>query len=227
MPLKFILDNLDDVKSDKIKALYIEKDGKFVLDVEGAESTESVNGLKTALVKERENVAAYKKLGTPDEITQTIADLKSKGKGNPDHEQLVADLKTAHATELQTKDDTINGMRKDTSLAVVKAELSAAGVIPEGLDLMADHAMHRVKFNEDGTPKVLSKDGVAPMIGSGADGGATLADLAKELAGTIPHLVKDDGRGGGGKPPSDKGGKPANQTKLADKVPGLSDLPVS
>jgi len=46
MALKYTVDSLDGL-DDGIKSLYIEKDGKFVLDVED-------NGLKTALQKERE-----------------------------------------------------------------------------------------------------------------------------------------------------------------------------
>jgi hypothetical protein len=48
------------------------------------------------------------------------------------------------------------------------------------------------------------------MVGSGANGGATLADLATDLAKTIPHLVKDEGKGGGGKQPGN-GGTPTKK----------------
>ena len=93
----------------------------------------------------------------------------------------------------------------------------------EHLDLLAGFAASRIKFNDDGSPKVMSADASQPMIGSGANGGATLADLAKELAGSIPHLVKDGGEGGGGKQPgSNNGGKPDQKTVTRTQFDALS-----
>jgi len=67
--------------------------------------------------------------------------------------------------------------------------------------------MGRLKFNDDGTAQVTTIDG-KPMIGSGADHGATLADLASELAKAKPYAVRDQGKGGGGKPAGSSGGTP-------------------
>src|SRR5687768_11237776 len=50
MALKLILDSLEEA-DDAVKGLYVEKDGKFHLDVTGIEDT---SGLKSALQKERE-----------------------------------------------------------------------------------------------------------------------------------------------------------------------------
>ena len=218
MTLKYQLDSLDGIESDDIKGLYTEKDGKFVLNVEGAVGDDEVTGLKTALVKERENVSAYKKLGTPDEIQQRIADAEAKakesGKGkkaDEDHERIVEEMKAKHAEELSARDQQITAMRRETTIGAIKSELAKVGVVPEGLDLLGDYAMQRIQFNDDGTPKVLAKDGSGPMIGNGANGGATLGDLAKELAGSIPHLVKDDGKGGGGKQPGSNDGTSAKK----------------
>jgi hypothetical protein len=71
--------------------------------------------------------------------------------------------------------------------------------------------MGRLKFTEDGTAQVMTSDG-KPMIGSGADHGATLADLAKELAASKPYAVRDAGKGGGGKPAGSQGGTPDKPT---------------
>ena len=71
--------------------------------------------------------------------------------------------------------------------------------------------MGRLQFNDDGSPKVMTSDG-KPMIGNGADHGATLADLAKELAASKPYAVKADNISGGGKLPGDSGGKPNQVT---------------
>jgi hypothetical protein len=62
------------------------------------------------------------------------------------------------------------------------------------------------------------------MIGNGANGGATLSDLAKELAGSIPHLVKDNGTGGGGKQPGQNGGKPGQKTATREQFDAMSHV---
>ncbi|APX88652.1 hypothetical protein BV394_01990 [Brevirhabdus pacifica] len=228
MAIAYQLDTLDGIENDAIKDLYKEANGKFVLDVEGVEPAEAVNGLKTALVKERENAAAYKKLGTADEIAAKIAELEDKaskgGKASADQQAIIDQLKADYEGKLKERDDKIAQTWQRQASSDLKAELAKAGVVPEGLDLLAGFAASRIKFNDDGTPKVLSSDGSQPMIGSGANGGATLSDLAKELAGSIPHLVKDGGAGGGGKQPGSQGGKPEAKTVTRAVFDGMSQV---
>ena len=54
MGLKAILETLDEVP-EALRAFYVERDGKFVLDADGVED---VTGLKSALEKERGDRAA-------------------------------------------------------------------------------------------------------------------------------------------------------------------------
>mgnify|MGYP003634303244 FL=1 len=61
-----------------------------------------------------------------------------------------------------------------------------------------------------------------PMIGNGADHGATLADLAKELAASKPYAVKADNISGGGKLPGDSGGKPNQVTVTRAQFDAMS-----
>lgn len=62
MAIKAVLDSLDGV-DDGLKGLYVESDGKFRLDVEGGFKTASeVDGLTSALGKEREQNKAHAKL---------------------------------------------------------------------------------------------------------------------------------------------------------------------
>lgn len=185
------------------------------LDLSKLMPSEDLTGLKTALVRERENVGAYAKFGKPDEIATKIADLEAKaakgGKGGEEAQAKLDAMKTDYDGKLTAADQKYMGVLTRYAQAELKAELSKAGVVPEGLDMLAAFAAARIKFNDDGSPKVVTADG-KPMIGSGADHGATLADLAKELAGAMPYLVKDAGAGGGGKPPGSNGGTPGQQT---------------
>ena len=60
----------------------------------------------------------------------------------------------------------------------------------------------------------MSPDLSKPLAGSGSDGYATVADLAKELAASEEGqlLVKDRGISGGGKPPASQGGNAGSKT---------------
>jgi hypothetical protein len=103
----------------------------------------------------------------------------------------------------------------------LKAELAKAGFIAESIDDIASSAMGRLQFHEDGSAKIMTSDG-KPMIGSGADHGATLADLAKELAASKPYAVRDGGKGGGGKPPASTGGTPDKPTVTRAQFDSMS-----
>lgn len=203
---------------DHLKPLAVEADGKFKLDLTKVMATEDLTGLKTSLQNERAVAEAYRSLGKPKEIQQRIADLEAQaargGKGGEEAQAKLDAMKADYDAKLSDKDARLTALMRKTANSELRAELAKAGVIPEGLDILATFAAQRIAFNDDGSPKVLTADG-KPMIGSGADHGATLADLAAELAKTIPHLVKDQGAGGGGKPPGSGGTPGKTMTRAA------------
>jgi len=188
-------------------------DGK--LDLAAIPQPEDVSGLKSALQKERENAAAWSKLGKPDEVAKRIADLEKAaqgtGKGAEEAQAKLDAMANEYEGKLTEAEKRFRSVLERQAVSDLKAELAKAGVVPEGLDLMAAYARQRIEFSDDGGVKVLTSDG-KPMIGSGADHGATLSDLAAELARSIPHLVADKGAGGSGKQPGSNGGKPEPKT---------------
>ena len=132
--LKLTVDSLDGM-DDNIKGLYVEKDGKFVLPVDGIENTD---GLKSALASERKRAAdlekqtkTWKTLGkTPEEIAELLeaqelrAQTDAERKGEWD--KLRAQMNEKHQTELRTKDETIGQMRKRLEAELVDAKATAA-----------------------------------------------------------------------------------------------------
>jgi hypothetical protein len=200
---------------ETLKPLVATADGKTTLDLSKLMPAEDLTGLKTALLRERENAGAYARFGKPDEIAAKIADLEAKaakgGKGGEEAQAKLDAMAKESADKISAAETKYMGVLTRYAQAELKAELSKAGVVPEGLDMLATFAAQRIRFNDDGTVKVVTQDG-KPMIGSGADHGATLGDLAKELATAMPYLVKDAGVGGGGKPPGQGGGKPGQST---------------
>lgn len=203
---------------EALKPLVASADGKHKLDLTKLMPVEDLTGLKTALQNERANAGAYAKLGKPDEIAKRIADLEAAaakvGKGGEEAQAKLDQLKSDYEAKLADAQNRLTNLMRKNANAELRAELAKAGVIPEGLDMLSTFAASRIAFNDDGSPKIMTADG-KPMIGSGADHGATLADLAKELAKASPFLVKDAGAGGGGKPPG-SGGTPQKIMTTAD-----------
>lgn len=210
---------------EALKPLALQDGEKFKLDLSKLMPAEDLTGLKTALVKERENAGAWKKFGTPDELAKKISDLEEKaakgGKGGEDAQAKLDAMKAEYEAKLQDRDSRFSQLLQERTRADLKAELAKAGVVPEGLDMLATFAASRIQFHDDGTPKVLSPDG-KPMIGSGADHGATIADLAAELAKSMPYLVKDGGTGGSGKQPGTNGGTPGQKTVTRSAFDAMS-----
>lgn len=204
---------------ESLKPLVKTADGKSSLDLAKLMPIEDLTGLKTALVKERESNGAWSKFGKPDELAAKIADLEARaakgGKGGEEAQAKLDAMDAQHKAQIESLSGQIAKERRLRAAGDLKAELSKAGVVPEGLDMLTTFAGSRITFNDDGSVKVLSPEG-KPMIGSGADHGATLADLAKELAASMPYLVRDHGASGGGKPPGSNGGTPKPSISLAD-----------
>lgn len=194
-------------------------DGKNKLDLTKLMPVEDLTGLKTALQNERANAGAYAKFGKPDELAKRISDLEAaaakSGKGGEEAQAKLDQLKADYEGKLNDTQNRLTNLMRRNANAELRAELAKAGVIPEGLDMLSTFAASRIAFNDDGSPKILTADG-KPMIGSGADHGATLADLAKELAKASPFLVKDAGAGGGGKPPNSNSGTGQKTMTRAD-----------
>jgi hypothetical protein len=195
------------------------------LDLGALAVPEDVTGLKTALSKERGNAAAWSRFGTPADMDATIAALtekaKGSGKGADDAQAKLDAMKADYEGKLTERDTRISKMHARGATSDLKAELAKAGFIAEAIDDIASSTMGRIQFHEDGSAKIMTSDG-KPMIGSGADHGATLADLAKELAASKPYAVRDAGKGGGGKPAGSTGGKPSQITITRAQFDGLS-----
>jgi hypothetical protein len=201
------------------QSLVSEADGKHVLDLAQV-ATEFDRFKGKALTAEQESIErrkalkAWEAFGTPDEVQAKLA----KGVDPAILQQLQAKAAENEAG-YQSK---LSALMTKQTMSELKAELAKAGVVPEGLDLLANFGAARVKFNDDGSVKITTADGATPMIGQGANGGATLADLAKQLAESIPHLVADNGKGGGGKPPGSSGGTPSQKTVTRAQFDAMS-----
>lgn len=212
---------------DGLKGAVTEVDGAHVLDASKLMVSEDLTGLKTALSKERDNVAAWQKLGeSPDAILSQIEELKSakpKGKTDDDVAAMIEQATGPLQAKLDKSSELLGKLRSETTSATIKAELAKAGVLPDALDMVANFAVSRIMHSDDGSMQIKTSDG-KPMVGTGENHTATVSDLVSDLVKTMPFAVKDGGQGGGGKPASN-GGKPQSNSILGS-IPGFSDLPV-
>lgn len=187
MALKALLDSLDGV-DDAIKPFYAEREGKYVLSVEGVDDHPDVANLRNAYARTKEDKEKAK-----TEAATLKAQITELQKGAPDtaatqakiaqlQEQL--DAANAKAGEWQQK---FTGVTRDQALA---SSLQSAGITnPTFLKAAQAMLSGMVKLGEDGTayvetgmgPKVLGdfvkgwaasdgKDFVTPAKGGGAGG---------------------------------------------------------
>lgn len=160
MALKALLESLDGV-DDALKALYAERDGKFVLDIEGVDDHPDVANLKNAYSRTKED--REKDRAKVASLTAQIEELK---RGAPDtaatqariaqlQEQL--DAAKGEATQWQTK---YTGVTRDQALA---AALQGAGITnPTFLKAAQAMLSGMVKLGEDGTAYV--ETGMGPKV---------------------------------------------------------------
>ncbi len=199
MALKLVLDSLDGL-SEEGRALYIEKDGKFHLDVE---DNDDRSQLKTALDKERkarrDAEKTLKKLEgiDPDEYARLKAEadrlatdrLEGKGEWDKLRDKLTRELddtKKAHADEIGALKAKL--LEKDVRTAALEA-----GVIPEDLDDVVALTMGSFEFSEDGTVVTREK-------------GAQPTDFYQEYRNQKPKFFKASGHSGGSGSPGNSGG---------------------
>lgn len=169
MALKLVLDTLDGLDEGQ-KALYVEKDGKFHLDVDGLEDT---SGLKSALQKERERARDFEKKlsGLKDLDPEEYARLKKeaderatkqmeeKGEFNKLREKWQAERDKDRAefdAKMAEKDALLKKVHLDRE---VRDAAIKGGVLAEDIDDVIVLTSPRFKMGEDGGIIVLGKDG--------------------------------------------------------------------
>jgi hypothetical protein len=227
MALKLTVDSLDGV-DENLRALYVEKDGKFSLAVDGIEDT---SALKEALRKERKRAddaekqkKAWERSGkTPEEIQELLdaqeqrAQTEAEKKGEWD--KLRAQMNDRHALDLKAKDETIGQMRKRLQAELVDAKAVSALAAAKGSpDLLLPHVQRHVKVDDDFNVVVVDSKGDPRVNGKGEP--LSIADLIEEMKAneTFGRAFEGSGHSGSGMRPNSGGGgtPPGNVKSKAD-----------
>ena len=235
MAFKLIIDSLDDVDEDS-RRLYVEKDGKFVLDVEGLDDvsklSKDLRSTRAEAAAKRKQLETWEKLGkTPEEIQELMAqyekDQEDKLRTAGQWDALKAQMNDKHAKELKAKDDLLasretelNNMKRSLERHLSEAQATAAIAKHKGVPtLLLPHVLKHVKVEEqDGnySIKVVDDKGDPKVDAKGNP--LSVEEFVGELRSNEVFSRAFDGNGqsGGGSPPGGDGGNVPRNAKKSD-----------
>lgn len=231
--LKFQLDTLEGV-DEAVRALYTEKDGKFVLGIEGLPQQEDVTGLK-AKVDELlgEKKLAEKKAREAEELARTEREEAARKSGN------VEELEKSWSEKYNRREAELNGMLeqergtlstqiRDLTVGRTATDIASALAIPGSAKALLPHIERRLSVEQrDGKPVVVVLDQQGKLSA------ATLDELKAEFANdtAFAPLIAGSkasgggaaGAGGGGGAAKGKigGTKEERQAAIASRFPDL------
>ncbi|NCE83529.1 hypothetical protein [Pseudomonas sp. Q1] len=231
--LKFQLDTLEGV-DEAVRALYTEKDGKFVLGIEGLPQPEDVSGLK-AKVDELlgEKKAAEKARKDAEEQARLEREEAARKSGN------VEELEKSWSEKYNRREAELNGMLeqergtlstqiRDLTVGRTATDIASALAIPGSAKALLPHIERRLSVEQrDGKPVVVVLDQQGKLSA------ATLDELKAEFANdtAFAPLIAGSkasgggaaGAGGGGGAAKGKigGTKEERQAAIASRFPDL------
>ena len=209
MPLKYKYPSKDQVPAEQA-ALYVERDGAWILDADGVVEKSKLDEFRTtnvALLKERDDLKKRFEGIDPDEFRQ-LADDKRKleeaqqVKAGEVDKVIEARLKTARAewekqfSAVSTERDTLHGRLTAIQIdQAVVTEATKRGLRPTAIPDITSRARTNFKlvngvpqaFEADGQTARMGKDGITPM---------TLAEWVDALVSDAPHLFESNAGGG-------------------------------
>lgn len=217
MALKIVVDKLDEVAEPQ-RALYVEKEGKFHLDVDGLEDT---NGLKSALQKERQAAKDARELAKKLEEqyagidVNVVRDMMAKFDKDGDAALIAAgkiDEVIAKRTEKLKTDyqRQLDAEKKNTEQAHAKASKFSQRVLDDNIRAAAvkaglhshaiDDALFRARsmftINDDGEAVQMDENGTVIL---GKDGKTPFnpTEWLEDMKDKAPHWYPAGSSGGG------------------------------
>ncbi|WP_315336176.1 hypothetical protein [Pseudomonas grimontii] len=233
MGLKYQLDTLDGL-DDSVKSLYTEKEGKFVLGIEGLPQPEDVSGLKSKVEELLgEKKAAEKARKDVEEQARLEREEAARKSGN------VEELEKSWSEKYNRREAELNGMLeqergtlstqiRDLTVGRTATDIASALAIPGSAKALLPHIERRLSVEQrDGKPVVVVLDQQGKLSA------ATLDELKAEFANdtAFAPLIAGSkasgggaaGAGGGGGAAKGKigGTKEERQAAIASRFPDL------
>lgn len=233
MGLKYQLDTLEGL-DDSVKSLYTEKEGKFVLGIEGLPQPEDVSGLKSKVEELLgEKKAAEKARKDAEEQARLEREEAARKSGN------VEELEKSWSEKYNRREAELNGMLeqergtlstqiRDLTVGRTATDIASALAIPGSAKALLPHIERRLSVEQrDGKPVVVVLDQQGKLSA------ATLDELKAEFANdtAFAPLIAGSKASGGGAGGAGKGGgaakgniggtKDERTSALASKFPDL------
>lgn len=199
MTIKAVLENLDGLSED-IAGLYTEKNGKFVLEIEGMTSKDKLDEFRSNNVKLMKDIKALEdKFGNIDlkeyeelkKAAQEASDKNLLDEGKV--EELLEQRTQRMREEMQNQIDSLSSEKENLSGQLQKlvidnatrAAASKAGVV----DTAVDDVLSRVRgtFKLEGDKAVPYENG-SIVYGSDGETPLTIDDWVGGLKKSAPHL---------------------------------------
>ncbi len=217
MGLPLVVDKIDSV-AEAHRTLYVEKEGKFHLDVDGVEDT---SGLKSALQKERDAVketrSALKKMEEqfagidPVRVKDMLSKLDQDGEaaliaaGKID--EVIEKRSTKLRNELQKQvEDAAKLTQAEKARADkfsqrvldnnIRAAAAKAGLHTHAVEDALFRARNMFTLTEDGEAVQLDEDG-SPVLGKDGKTPFSPAEWLEGMRETAPHWFPAGNNGGG------------------------------
>lgn len=200
MGLKYQLDTLDGL-DDSVKSLYTEKEGKFVLGIEGLPQPEDVSGLKSKVEELLgEKKAAEKARKDAEEQARVEREEAARKSGN------VEELEKSWSEKYNRREAELNGMLeqergtlstqiRDLTVGRTATDIASALAIPGSAKALLPHIERRLSVEQrDGKPVVVVLDQQGKLSA------ATLDELKAEFANDTafaPLIAGSKASGGG------------------------------
>ncbi|MEN5136096.1 MULTISPECIES: hypothetical protein [unclassified Pseudomonas] len=198
--LKFQLDTLEGV-DEAVRALYTEKDGKFVLGIEGLPQQEDVSGLKA---KNAELLAEKKEIERKAREAEDAARLEreeaARKSGNVEElERSWTEKFTRREAELtgtlEQERATLSGQIRDLTVGRTATDIASALAVQGSAKALLPHIERRLSVEQrDGKPVVVVLDAQGKLSA------ATLDELKAEIANDAafaPLIAGSKASGGG------------------------------
>lgn len=235
MPLDATVESLDEVP-EGVRDHYTETDDGYRLDVEGVEFEDEVQGLKSALQKERDKRKKYESRLSeiPDDWQDRLEEwenLKEKEKERErekaekegEWEKLREQLQEQHREEIQAREEKLQQVESQLEQKIVDEALAKAASEHEAhAHLLPDYAKRFVRIEEKNgrkVPVVVDEDGDRRINNDGDD--MTINELVASMREEerFKPLFKPTGSTGGGASGGDGAGGPVtkNVTEMSDQ----------
>ncbi|MGY2337969.1 hypothetical protein ACW9HW_01820 [Pseudomonas sp. SDO5532_S415] len=200
MGLKYQLDTLDGL-DDSVKSLYTEKEGKFVLGIEGLPQPEDVSGLKSKVQELLDEKKAADK-ARKDAEEQARLDREEAARKSGNVEELEKSWSEKYARReaelsgtLEQERAMAHGQIRDLTVGRTATDIASALAIPGSAKALLPHIERRLGVEQrDGKPVVVVLDPQGKLSA------ATLDELKAEFANDTafaPLIAGSKASGGG------------------------------